>query len=196
LKFCDLFCDILVTLCVLCAVATRKGETLMTRDELILAVESYRAMVYRVAYGYTGSFEDSEDVCQDVFLKLYETRKTFKDDEHKKAWLIRVAINASKSILRQSWRIKRDNGGLPEDRPYYDNVEDRELFDLVMRLPDKYRAVVYLYYYEDYPVEKVAKLLKITNTAASTRLARAREMLKKSFRGEEISHERKYQENV
>jgi RNA polymerase sigma-70 factor (ECF subfamily) len=164
------------------------------RDDLILAVETYRAMVFRVAYGYTGSFEDSDDICQDVFLKLFQSGKNFKEEEHKKAWIIRVAINASKSLLRSSWRQKRDNR-VPEDRPYYDDVADRELFDCVMRLPDKYRTVVYLYYYEDYSAEETAKIMGISQSAATTRLSRARDMLKKVYK-EDINYEKQYQENV
>jgi RNA polymerase sigma-70 factor (ECF subfamily) len=167
----------------------------MNKDDLISAVEEYRATVYRVAYGYTGNFEDSEDICQDVFLKLFESGKAFKDGEHMKAWLIRVTINAAKSLLRQSWRVKRE-GALPDDTPYYDDVADRELYDCVMRLPEKYRAVVYLYYYEDYPVAKVAKILGISQSAVSTRLGRAREMLEKTYAKGEIRHERECQENL
>jgi RNA polymerase sigma-70 factor (ECF subfamily) len=168
----------------------------MTRDEFVRVVEQHRPTVFRIAYGYTGSFEDSEDISQDVFLKLYQSAKVFKDEEHRKAWLIRVTANASKSLQRTSWRSKREDG-LPEDRPYYDNVECRELFDCVMRLPEKYRAVVYLYYYEDYPADKVAKLLGCSQSAVTTRLSRAREQLKRTF-GEEKGgrYERKYEANV
>ena len=156
----------------------------MTRDELIQTVEDYRASVFRIAYGYTGNFEDSEDISQDVFLKLYKSGKTFKDDEHRKAWLIRVTINTAKSLLRKSWRTKRDAFDMLENTPYYSDVAERELFDCVMRLPEKYRTAVYLYYYEDYPVAEVAKLMGISKTAVTTRLSRAREQLKTTYREE------------
>ncbi|MDR0222584.1 MAG: RNA polymerase sigma factor [Oscillospiraceae bacterium] len=161
----------------------------MDREELTEAVEKYRDTVFRIAYGYTGSFEDSEDISQDVFLKLFKSNKRFVDEEHKKAWLIRVAINASKSALRSSWRQKRADMP-PESVPYYSDVQDRELFDCVMRLPPKYRAAVYLYYYEDYPVTDVARLMGISRTAVTTRLARAREQLKRTFAKEEMVYER------
>jgi len=167
----------------------------MTRDELIETVENYRATTFRIAYGYTGSFEDSEDISQDVFLKLYSSNKTFKDEEHKKAWLIRVTINASKSLLRTSWRKRRDDSP-PEDSPYYSDVESRELFDCVMRLPVKYRTVVYLHYYEDCPVDEVAKLTGASKSAVTTQLSRAREQLKRTFAKEELRYGTKYQENI
>jgi len=156
----------------------------MTREELIETVEKYRPTVFRVAFGYTGNYEDSEDISQDVFLKLYQTDKNFKDEEHKKAWIIRVTINAAKSLLRTSWRVKRAD--MPtEDVPYYSDTADSELFDCVMRLTEKYRTVVYLYYYEDYSVEQVAKIVGISRTAVTTRLARAREQLKKTYTNNE-----------
>ena len=164
----------------------------MTRDELIETVEMYRATTFRIAYGYTGSYEDSDDISQDVFLKLYESGKTFKDEEHKKAWLIRVTMNAAKSLLRTSWRKKRDAfEGLQnlEDRPYYDDVADRELFDCVMRLSEKYRTVVYLHYYEDYSTVEIAKLVGISQTAVTTRLARARDELRRTYAKEELCYE-------
>jgi len=166
----------------------------MTREELIQTVDTYRATTFRIAYGYTGSYEDSEDISQDVFLKLYSLDKTFKDEEHKKAWLIRVTINKAKSLLRTSWKQKRDdfdNLRNLEDRPYYCEVADRELFDCVMRLPEKYRTVVYLFYYEDYTTAQIAKFLKITQTAVTTRLARARDELKRTYakiEKEELRH--------
>jgi RNA polymerase sigma-70 factor (ECF subfamily) len=166
----------------------------MSREELVLAVETYRATIYRVVYGYTGSYEDSEDICQDVFLKLYQTGKVFKDEEHKKAWLIRVAVNAAKSLLRTSWRRRRDDGVI-EDKPYYADVHERELYDCVMRLPEKYRTVVYLFYYEDYSVEQIAQITGVSKSAVTTQLSRAREQLRKSYKGEEIDYVR-YQENV
>jgi RNA polymerase sigma-70 factor (ECF subfamily) len=175
---------------------SQKGGYIMTRDELIQTVENYRTTAFRIAYGYTGSFEDSEDITQDVFLKLLKCDKEFKDEEHKKAWIIRVTINAAKSLLRRSWRTKRDAYEMLEDIPYYSDVAERELFDCVMRLPEKYRTVVYLYYYEDYPVQEVAKLTGISKTAVTTRLSRAREQLKKTFEREEIRYERKYQESL
>jgi RNA polymerase sigma-70 factor (ECF subfamily) len=164
-----------------------------SRDELIKIVESFRASVFRIAYGYTGSYEDSEDISQDVFLRLYQSNKTFKNDEHMKAWLIRVTINASKGLMRTPWKKRKEILTLRdiEDRPYYDDVTERELFDCVMRLPENYRTVVCLYYYEDYSTKEIAKIMKISVTAVTTRLSRAREELKKTytkFEREEIRH--------
>jgi RNA polymerase sigma-70 factor (ECF subfamily) len=111
-----------------------------------------------------------------------------------------VAVNASKSLVTSSWKKKRTelSDGKYEsfNKPYYSDVNERELFDCVMRLAPKYRTVVYLFYYEDYSVEKVAKLMNISKSAVTTRLSRAREQLKNTFLREENGHEREYQKNV
>jgi len=162
------------------------------------AVGKFRKTVYRAAYGYTGSFEDSEDISQEVFMRLYTAKKAFNGDEHMKAFLIRAAINLAKNLKRSSYNSKRDGlpEGFSENRPYYDDVADRELFDCVMRLPPKYRTAVYLYYYEDYSTADAAKIMGTGKSAFVTRLARAREQLKKTLEKEEIFYERKYRENI
>jgi RNA polymerase sigma-70 factor (ECF subfamily) len=167
----------------------------MNREELINAVEKYRATLFRVAYGHIGNYQDAEDICQDVFLKLLKSSKQFKDEEHMKAWLIRVAINASKSVVRSSWRNKREES-FPEDAPYYCDVAERELFDCVMRLPEKYRTAVYLFYYEDYPIEEVAKMMGLSKSSVSTRLNRAREELKRTYVKGEVRCGKQYQESI
>jgi len=159
------------------------------------AVGKFRKTVYRVAYGYTGNSEDSEDISQEVFMRLYTAKKAFNGDEHMKAFLIRATINLAKNLKRASYNSKRDDG-LPEDRPYYDDVADRELYDCVMRLPPKYRTAVYLYYYEGYNTADAAKIMGTGKSAFTTRLARAREQLKKTLEKEEIFYERKYRENI
>ena len=117
----------------------------MDKTAFYEAVDKYRASVFRIAYNHTGSFEDSEDISQEVFLKLFEKNKSFSDGEHMKAWLIRVTINAAKSKLRRSSRRQRSDSEVDRvNSPYYSDVESRELFDCVMRLPPKYRMVVYL----------------------------------------------------
>jgi len=164
------------------------------RDEFIAAVGKYRKTVFRVAYNITGNYEDAEDVSQEAFMKLYSSKKRFDGDEHVKAFLIRVTINAARSLARSSWSAKR--GELPEDKPYYDDYADRELFDCVMRLPPDYRTAVYLYYYEDYSTADAAKIMGISQSALTTRLARARDKLKKTYAKGELGYEREYPKSI
>lgn len=160
----------------------------MDETRLSDAVAKHRTMVFRLAYSYTGSCEDAEDISQDVFLKLYQSNKRFNDDEHMKAWLLRVTVNAAKALLRSSWR-KRRADLLCDDVPCYQDAANRELFDCVMRLAPKYKAVIYMYYYEDYPVKEIARIMKISETAVTTRLGRGREQLKRTYSTADLKKE-------
>ncbi len=151
----------------------------MTRDEFALAVERYADMIFRVAYSALRRREDAEDVMQDVLLKLYRADRPFDSEEHRKAWLIRVAVNESRKAARR-YRRAAPLEELPETAAF-DRSEDRELFLAVMALPEKYRTAVYLHYYEGYSVREVAALTGSRESTVQTRLARARELLRKAL---------------
>ena len=144
------------------------------------AVEQYGDTVFRLAYSYLKNRADAEDVMQEALLKLYLARKPFQSPEHRRHWVLRVAVNECKKLLRSPWR--RRTGPLEEaDEPVFDTPAQSELFQQVMALPPKYRAAVYLYYYEGYPVKEVAALCGLKESTAQTRLQRARERLKKEL---------------
>ena len=141
--------------------------------------------VYRVAYLYMKNKHDSEDIVQDVFVALIrELRagKVFESPEHEKAWLIVTAGNLCKNRLREKRRTE-----LPlED---YDTLPamDKEtffLFDAILSLPEAYKNVVYLFYYEGYRTDEIAAMLRERPAAVRTRLSRARKMLKKELGGD------------
>ena len=133
----------------------------------------YRDDVYRMAVSYTKSIHDAEDVCQSVFLKLMEQKHIQPGKE--KAWLMQVTANHCRSLLRSCW-WKR-TAPLEEATAAAQN-QMSDILQIVMSLPPKYRVVLYLYYYENYTTEEIAKLLKISRIAVTTRLSRAREALK------------------
>lgn len=151
----------------------------MDREEFAQAVERYGDMVFRVAYSCLRRREDAEDVMQDVLLKLYRADRPFDSEEHRKAWLIRVAVNESRKAARR-YRRAAPLEELPETAAF-DRSEDRELFLAVMALPEKYRTAVYLHYYEGYSVREVAALTGSRESTVQTRLARARELLRKAL---------------
>jgi RNA polymerase sigma-70 factor (ECF subfamily) len=155
-----------------------KGVWKMTHEQLNSDVRSYRSTVYRLAFGCTGSRFDADDITQEVFLRLFKYEKPFSSDEHKKAFLLRVTINLCKNLHKSAWLRKR--GELDENAKYYDNYGDDEsiLRDYVLGLKPNYRAVVYLFYYEGYSAAETARLLKISESAVTTRLNRARHILK------------------
>lgn len=135
--------------------------------------EKYKDDVYRLALSYTKSRTDAEDVCQAVFLKLMESSVT---PGKEKAWLMQAAANTCKNLLRSSWWRKTDS--LDETIPESVPEDLTHVYQAVMTMEPKYRVVIYLYYYEQYTTKEIAALLRITQTAVTTRLSRGREMLK------------------
>ena len=148
------------------------------------AVKTYSADMLRAAYTILGSKEDSEDAVQEAFLKLLLKNPAFRDSEHAKAWLLRVTINISKSMLR--YRSSHYGGEAGESTAADISVESEDDYVLkaVMALPDDYRAVIFLYYYEEYSVSEIAEILKRPVSTVTTRLARARQSLRKVLEGE------------
>lgn len=133
----------------------------------------YRDDVYRLAICYTKSREDAEDVCQTVFLKLME-QKSFQPGKEKQ-WLLRVTANECKNLLRSHWWKTT----VPMDETVsVEPPEVNETLQAVLSLEPKYRVVVYLHYYEMLSTQEIASLLHITRSAVTTRLSRARALLK------------------
>ena len=138
---------------------------------------AYRDDVYRLAICYTKSQEDAEDVCQTVFLKLME-QKSFQPGKEKQ-WLLRVTANECKNLLRSHWWKTT----VPMDETVsVEPPEVNETLKAVLSLEPKYRVVIYLHYYEMLSTEEIGKLLHITRSAVTTRLSRARQMLKEHLK--------------
>ena len=138
--------------------------------------QQYRDDVYRLALSYTRSPQEAEDVCQSVFLKLLEHPPRTPGAE--KAWLMQVCANQCRNLLRSHWWSRttplEDVHSVPGQS--LDPVKEA-----VMALKPEYRAVVYLYYYEGYSTDEIGKLLRISQSAVSTRLHRARHQLKQEL---------------
>ena len=97
-------------------------------------------------------------------------------------WLIRVTVNYCRDVLKSPWRRRRVPMDALPDRPVFDAPEQGELYETVMELPEKYRLVLYLFYYEEFSTKEIAELLGLRQTAVTTRLARGREQLKKRLK--------------
>jgi RNA polymerase sigma-70 factor (ECF subfamily) len=149
----------------------------MTDFELSRAIDEYRAMVFRIAYGYVKDVHDADDIAQDVFFKLCRRGKPFESEEYKKAWLIRVAVNRAKSVLTSSWK-KRITSLEDADKIAQLSDESLELHEYIEKLKPKYRTIIYLFYYENYSVKETAEILGIRESAVTTQLNRARGQLK------------------
>ena len=137
----------------------------------------YRDDVYRLAVCYTRSREEAEDVCQTVFLKLLEQKNIASGKE--KQWLMKVAANECRNLLRSHWWRTT----VPmEDTISVEPPQVNETLLAVLSLEPKYRIIVYLHYYEMLSTEEIGKLLHITRSAVTTRLSRARAMLKSKLK--------------
>lgn len=145
--------------------------------------EKYKNTVYSVAFSYVKNVEDAADLLQETFLKLLSGDVEYESEEHMKAWLLRVAINSCKNLLRS--RNCRANVPLWEEIPAQQHEESNELFRIVLTLPEKYRVPLHLFYYEDYSVRQIASVMDIPEATVRIRLKRGREKLGKCLRKED-----------
>ena len=156
----------------------------MTDEVFALCVDKYMKLVYRIAFHYFGKREDAEDITQDVFIKLYSSNFA-REDSEVKAWLIRVTVNTCHSTFRNpflkrrssleeyEWEQIPDSGSIEQEC-----ITRKAVWDAVMSLPEKYRILVYLYYYEDYSCKEIGEILHMKETTVQTGLSRARARLK------------------
>lgn len=135
--------------------------------------------IYRLAYSYTKNISDSDDITQNVFVKLYKHKEVLElDDISIKKWLFKVTINECKTLLLSSWKKKIIPFTEKEENTLYAKINDNSILDQVMQLPKKYRLVIFLYYYENYNTKEISEILNITITNVQTMLSRARNKLK------------------
>ena len=156
----------------------------MTDEAFAQAARDYGDTVYRIAYHALGNPQDAEDVMQTVLLKLYECKKDFESEEHRKHWLLRVAVNESRKVLRSFWR--RTTAPLEEwqETAAPEDPVKAEVLEAVMALEPKYRLAVYLYYYEGLSVAETAAAMRANVSTVQTWLLRARARLRKELREE------------
>lgn len=144
-------------------------------------IEKYSNMIYRLAMARTGNKDMSDDIYQEVFLRLAKKLPKFESEEHEKAWLIRVTINCSKNMLNSGFI--RHRAELDENLTF-ETPERHEIYYAVQKLPLKYKTVIHLYYYENYSIREISKILRVNENTIKTRLARARKELEKSVGGD------------
>lgn len=147
-------------------------------------IRKYSSSMLKTAFSLLKSTADAEDAVQEAFLKLITKAPEFENDEHRKAWPLRVTVNISKNMLKSA---KRKNLPLTEEIPYMEKSD--EVLPYVLSLDEKYRAVIHLYYYENYSIKEIAEILSLPAATVGTRLSRARKMLEKSLKedfGDEV----------
>lgn len=147
-------------------------------------VEKYKDHLFAAAFNVCKNAADADDVVQDTFLQYHITNRQFENEQHIRAWLIRVAINKSKNINLSFWRQK----GVPLEEYMetltFETPEAQTLFTEVMKLPEKYRIVIHLFYYEDYTIREIAKIMNVTESNVKVRLTRGRRLLRNVLKEE------------
>lgn len=145
-------------------------------DSFSYIFRSYSDTVYRIAVHNTDSVSDAEDITQEVFIKLLESGKTFRDAEHIKAWLIRVTLNQCHNLHRS-----KKHNSLTDAEPADSTVFDDSgisVLEAVKKLPVSQRNAVYLHYYEGYTAKEIGKLLSVSTNTVLSWLRRSRSALK------------------
>jgi len=155
----------------------------MDKEPFTRAVERHQDMVYRLALHTLGSAQDAEDAVQEVFLRLLRWEGDFESPEHLRRWLLRVTVNHCRDVLKSPWRRRRVSLEDIAEPPVFDRPEEDALYRTVMSLPEKYRTVLDLFYYEELSTAEIAGLLRLSRTAVTTRLNRARMALKNQLGG-------------
>lgn len=138
-------------------------------------VERYSNMIMQIAYQNVFNKSDSEDITQEVFIKLIKNIEKFNNEEYMKAWIIRVTINLSKDYNKSFWN--RNTIGIDENLKTF-GEEYQNVFNEISKLKPKYRNIVYLYYYQGYRINEIAEILSMNQNTVSSCLTRARESLK------------------
>lgn len=147
-------------------------------------LERYKDNVFAAAFHICKNAADADDVVQDTFLQYHLSGKCFEDEQHIRSWLLRVAINRAKDINRSFWRRNRVSLDEYTETLQFKSDESENLFAQVMKLPEKQRIVIHLYYYEDYSVREIAEILNLSESNIKIRLMRGRKLLREALKEE------------
>lgn len=149
--------------------------------------EENSKMVYSVAFTMMKNSADANDIMQEVFLKYYQNMDKLTGDSHIRPWLITVTMNSCRNYLRSGWfsrTVRSDE--LAETGYEQDFGEKSQLFYAVMKLPEKERMPIHLFYYEDCSTAEIARLLKMKESTVRVRLMRGRDRLRKILKEETV----------
>ncbi len=145
------------------------------------AFEKYGDRLFSAAFSVCRNRMDADDAVQDTLMKYIALNTDYGDESHLKAWLLRVVINRAKDISASFWRRNKVPWEDYMNELTFEVPEDSRLFEAVMHLPDKYRIVIHLYYYEEYSVREIAAILRCREGTVKSQLSRARALLKSTL---------------
>lgn len=147
-------------------------------------MERYRNNLFVAAFQICKNHEDAEDIVQETFLQYHTSKKEYESEEHIRAWLLRVAINKAKNVNLTFWRRNKQPLEDYIETLTFETKEAGDLFEAVLALPEKYRVVIHLFYYEEYSVQEIAGMLNLSESNVKVRLSRGRKMLKEALKEE------------
>ncbi len=191
---------------------TRAGMTKADMDdrELQLKIDTYGNMLFKLSYLRLQNVQDAEDVVQEVFYQYLKKPRTFQSPEHEKAWFLKVTLNGCRKVWRSAWKRHqavwpfenqeaagsrpeeskngeepgRENGTHEPEESFLRREENRRLLRAVLALPEKYRDVIHLFYYEELSVKEIAQITGRGESTVTSQLTRGRDLLRKSLREE------------
>ena len=144
---------------------------------------TYADAILRLSYAYLKNTQDAQDICQTVFVKLLSEPREFDTGEHERAYILRMAANACKDLLKSPWRKRTCDLEACAQVPAPE-AEDGSVLAAVNGLPPHYRAVIYLFYYEGYQASEIGQILGVPTATVHTRLARGRTKLRTVLEGD------------
>lgn len=152
------------------------------RQPVEILIEVYKNNIYAIAFNVCKNVHDAEDVVQDTFIQYISVKKEFETEQHIRAWLIRVAINKAKN--KNVTFFRRNTLPLEDymETLTFESSESSEIFEAVIKLPEKYRVIIHLFYYEDYSINEIADIAKISVSNVKVRLSRGRRMLRETLK--------------
>lgn len=155
-----------------------------SEQEVNRAIERHADTVRRLCMIYLKNYADTEDIFQTVFLKYVLSSVSFENEEHERAWFIRVTINACKDLLKNFFRSHTVSMEEVLEQPAEIEQDHREVLEAVLSLPARYRDVVYLYYYEEYTAPQIGRILGKNVNTIYTLLNRAKKILREKLGGD------------
>lgn len=154
----------------------------VSEKDFKIKYDLYKDTIYRIAYTYVHNHQDSEDVLQEVFIKYLNSNDLFESLDNEKYWLIRVTTNICKNKVTSFWNKKIIiNENVIDVAQNKDETEKARIYSILTNLPNKYKEPLVLYYYEDFKIDEIAKILKKTTSCIKKRLERGRQMIKKEI---------------
>lgn len=161
------------------------SDTFVQNESIETIIQRYKGTIYSVALSYTKNRDDADDIFQEVFLIYFRTKPEFNDEEHRKAWLIRTTINCAKRVVDSTYRKRTVPLDEMEEGSFqFETKEENAVYVALQALPEKYRIVLHLFYFEDLSIDQISRTLNLKVSTVKVQLMRGREMMKEKLKEE------------